>query len=170
VKRESISREDVETRLNNHKRNGFRVDSRLLLQINQQGQISLLTLETEDEFLRLVWQAIDETRPLTPKSQPRSLKDCASRLAFFGWSFEALVHGGFPWFQECTDIDVAFDFGKVGWVAVTPLVKDELRETPHGSYYIYDGVHKSIVLAKRILRRELHYYPMEVLLLEPRRH
>jgi hypothetical protein len=170
VKRESTTREDVEAWLNNHKQSGFHVDSRLLLEITQPGQLSLLTLETEDEFLSLVWQAVDETRPLTPKAQPRSLKDCASRLAFFGWSFEALVHGGFPWFQKCTDIDVAFDFGKVGWIAVTPLVVGELKETPHGNYYIYDGVHKSIVLAKRILRRELQYCAIDVLLLEPRRH
>lgn len=170
MKRESISREDVEARLNNHKQNGFHVDSRLLQAIFQPGQLSLLTLETEDEFLRLVWQAVDETRPLTPKAQPRSVKDCAFRLRFFGWSFEALVGHGFPWFQKCADIDLAFDFGKVGWIAVTPLLAGEQKETPHGSYYIYDGVHKSIVLAKRLLCRELHYCAMEVLLLEPRRH
>jgi len=170
VKRVSISREDVEARLNSRKENGFHVDSRLLHAIIQPGQLSLLMLETEDEFLRLVWQAIPETRPLTPKAQPRSLKDCASRLALFDWNFEALVRDDFPWFQKCTDIDLAFDFGKVGWIAVTPLVAGEQKETPHGSYYIYDGVHKSIVLAKRILRGELQYCAIEVLLLEPRRH
>lgn len=75
MKRESISREDVEARLNNHKQNGLHVDSRLLREIIQPGQLSLLTLETEEEFLGLVWQANYETRPLTPKAQPRSLKD-----------------------------------------------------------------------------------------------
>jgi hypothetical protein len=67
------------------------------------------------------------------------------------------------------DIDRAFDYGKVGLVGLTPVNGPERRETSAGSYYIYDGVHKSIVLAKRLLRGEIEYEPVQVLLLTPRR-
>ena len=67
------------------------------------------------------------------------------------------------------DIDRAFDYDKVGFVALTTLNEPEPRESPVGSYYLYDGVHKSIVLAKRLLRGETRYEPVQVLLLTPRR-
>ncbi len=170
MKREEISREAATASLREHKEHGLHVDSRLLREIDQPGQVALLILETENEFLDLVWQAVPATRPLTPQGHPRSLRDCASRLASVGWSFEALVEAGYPWFQTCNIIDRAFDIDKVGCVAVTPLVATEAQDTPHGTYYVYDGVHKSIVLAKRLLRREVQYAPMKALLLEPRRH
>jgi hypothetical protein len=65
---------------------------------------------------------------------------------------------------------VAFTFARFGLVAVTPLVPSELTDTPHGSYYLYDGLHRAIVLAKKILRGEVLYVPVDALLLEPRRH
>jgi hypothetical protein len=63
----------------------------------------------------------------------------------------------------------AFDYDKLGLVALTTLNEQEKRETPAGNYYIYDGVHKSIVLGKRLLRGETEYEPVQVLLLTPRR-
>src|SRR6266849_2775770 len=126
-------------------------------------------LATKEEFLKLVWQSIDDTRPLTPVGEPRTLSDCASRLSIFGWEFQTLVQAGFEWFRPCVDIDKAFDYGKLGLVALTPLNELEKRETIRGNYYIYDGVNKSIVLAKRLLRRETGYEPVQVLLLTPRR-
>lgn len=126
-------------------------------------------LATKAEFLKLVWQSIDATRSLTPVGEPRTLSDCANRLSAFGWEFQTLVQAGFEWFRRSVDIDAAFDYGKLGLVALTPLNEPERRETPAGNYYIYDGVHKSIVLAKRLLRRETEYEPVQVLLLTPRR-
>jgi hypothetical protein len=84
-------------------------------------------------------------------------------------SFKVLFKAGFEWFRPCLDIDKAFDYGKVGLVALTPLNEPGIRETPAGNYYIYDGVHKSIVLAKRLLRGETEYEPVQILLLTPRR-
>ncbi len=170
MKRKELPREAVAARLREHQERGFHVDSRLLREVHHPGQLSLLTLETEGDFLGLVWQSVEATRPLTPPGQPRSLQDCAFQLRHFQWTFNSLVLAGYEWFQKCVAIDGAFDLEKFGWVAVTPLVAGELRETPHGSHYVYDGVHKSIVLAKRLLRGELQYSPVEALLLEPRRN
>ncbi|HKZ53975.1 MAG TPA: hypothetical protein VJ123_00730 [Anaerolineales bacterium] len=170
MRRQDLKVEAAERRLRQHQERGLHVDARLFQEIRKPGQLSLVTLETDDEFLSLVWQAIDDTRPLAPHGQPRALRDCASRLSTFKWSFEVLVRAGYPWFRKCVPIDAAFAFEQFGWVAITPLVRDEQRGTPHGSYYIYDGVHKSIVLAKRLLCGEAQYAPTEALLLEPRRY
>jgi hypothetical protein len=152
-----------------HQASGFHVDERLWREIDQPGEMFLGTLATREEFLRLVWQSIAATRPLTPVGEARTLFDCANRLSTFGWEFQRLVQAGFKWFRRCVDIDAAFDYGKVGLVALTPLNEAERRETPAGNYYIYDGVHKSIVMAKGLLRGETEYEPVQVLLLTPRR-
>ena len=160
---------DALSLLQRHQALGLHVDSRLLHEMEQPGEMFLGILTTRDEFLKLVWQSINATRALTPARQPRTLGDCASRLSTFGWEFQRLVQAGFEWFRRCVDIDKAFDYGKVGLVALTPLNESERRETPAGNYYIYDGVHKSIVLAKRLLRGETEYEPVQMLLLTPRR-
>ena len=155
--------------LESHQASGLHVDERLWHEIDQPGEMFLGKLATKEEFLRLVWQSIAATRSLTPVGEPRTLFDCASRLFTFGWEFQPLFQVGFEWFRRCVDIDKAFDYGKLGPVALTPLNEQEKRETPAGNYYIYDGVHKSIVLAKRLLNRETEYEPVQVLLLTPRR-
>jgi hypothetical protein len=152
--------------LERHEALGLHVDDRLWREVRQPGEMFLGVLAPKEEFLKLVWQSINETHLLAPPGQPRTLRDCALRLSRFEWEFEAVVQ---KWFQPCADIDAAFDYGKVGLLALTPLTEPEKRETPEGNYYIYDGVHKSIVLAKRLLRGEAEYKPVRVLLLTPRR-
>jgi hypothetical protein len=148
---------------------GFHVDCRLWSEIDQPGEMFLDILATREEFLRLVWQSSPATRPLTPVGKPRTLLDCARRLAQFGWEFKPLVQLRFEWFRSCVDIDKSFDHRNVGLVALTLLIESERCDTPAGSYYIYDGVHKCIVLAKRLLCGETTYNPVQVLLLAPRR-
>jgi hypothetical protein len=155
--------------LKKHEAAGFHVDGRLRREVDQPGAMFLGRLATKEEFLKLVWQSIPDTRLLTPVGDARTLFDCANRLSTLEWEFQTLVQAGFEWFRRCVDIDKAFDYDKLGLVALTPLNDPERRETPAGNYYIYDGVHKSIVLAKRLLRGETEYEPIQVLLLMPRR-
>ncbi|SRR6266436_7230893 len=126
-----------------HQASGLHVDDRLWREVDQPGEMFLGELATREEFLRLVWQSIPDTRPLTPVGEPRTLSDCANRLSTFGWEFQRLVQAGFEWFRPCVAIDNAFDYGKVGLVALTPLNEPEKRETPSGNYYIYDGCTKA---------------------------
>src|SRR5690242_14817341 len=112
MKREDVSAEYVMAQLRRHEKNGFHVDSRLLTEITKPGQLSVLILEAEHEFLSLVWQAIEATLVLTPNGQPRTLRDCAARLIDFDWKFETLVKRGHGWFQQCVDIDNKFDSEK----------------------------------------------------------
>lgn len=155
--------------LNRHRDSGLHVDSRLLREVQGPGEMYLLSLPEATDFFHLVWQSIEDARPVIPAHQPRTLRDCASRLAAFDWRFDNLVRAGYSWFSKCVEIDSTFNYSSLGWVALTPCKPSEQEETPEGTYYIYDGVHKSIVLAKKILRNEVTYKPLEALLLTPRR-
>ena len=156
-------------RLLSRRQSGFNVDDRLIKEIQEPGDLFLITLNTQKEFLNLVWQSISATRPLTPIGSPRTLADCACRLKKFNWSFSELQRKGYSWFGKCVSLDAPFDFAKFDWIALVPMDEHERRENPLGNYYIFDGVHKTIVLAKKLLRREIEYKPLECLLLTPRR-
>ncbi len=168
VKRE-VGPAEVQKDLDCHRAAGFHVDRRLLHEVGQPGKMFMGPMRTLEEFFALVWQSICETRPLAPVRQPRTVRDCAFRLSQFEWSFRTLVDRGYSWFQTCVEIDESFDYSSFGWIALTPLNNHERQETPVGTYLIYDGVHKSIVLGKKLLRREIEYMPLEALLLTPRR-
>jgi len=164
-----VETEKVLCALKQHRNEGSHVDSRLLREVQAPGELYLFAIREATDFLRLVWQSIDHARPLVPVHQPRTLRDCAFRLAAFDWRFDKLVQAGYSWFSRCADIDSAFDYSRFGWIALTACKPSEQQEAPLGTYYVYDGVHKSIVLAKKILRNEVIYKPLEVLFLTPRR-
>lgn len=170
MKRQSVSSNEALAMLSKHVARGLHVDTRLFNEINQPGSISLLTLDTQEEFFSLVWQKNKDTQLLTPTGKPRSLWDCANQLVSHCWRFEDIVAMGYPWFERCIAIDQAFDIDKFDWLSVTTLTGKEKKESPIGNYYVYDGVHRSIVLAKKLVRREIEYSPRKALLLEPRRH
>jgi len=107
--------------LESHQASGHHVDDRLWREVYRPGEMFLGEPATREEFLRLVWQSIPATRPLTPVGEPRTLFDCAIRLSTFGWDFQTLVHAGSEWFSPCVVIDTAFDYGKLGPVVLTPL-------------------------------------------------
>lgn len=164
-----ISAVDARTGLAAHQAGGNHVDERLLRELDAPGDRYLMTLRTEAEFFSLVWQSISYCRPLVLPGEPRTLRDCAFRLQRYGWSFQDLVNAGYPWFTRCDTIDKAFDFIRFHWIVLTPLTLDESRETPTGTHYVYDGVHKTLVLAKKLIRDGLQYRPLTALLLTPRR-
>jgi hypothetical protein len=74
--------------LKKHATAGFHVDDRLWHEIDQPGEMFLDLLATKEEFLKVVWQSTDATRPLAPVGEARTLFNCASRLSTFGWEFQ----------------------------------------------------------------------------------
>lgn len=139
---------------------GDHIDARLWREIEAPGHIYTFTLDTADDFLRLIWQEADTARFLTPGGKPRTLRDVAGRLLQSGQSFDALVRDlGMPrsehrpeWFRPCVDIDGQFEMARFGWVVLTPATDGERNQSPTGTHYIFDGIHKSLVLAKRLLQ------------------
>jgi hypothetical protein len=116
-------------------------------------------------------------RELAPHGEPRTLRDVARRLRQRGYTFVALSgdlglsreeHDP-AFFETCALIDRCFHYRRFGWVAVVAANDEERARSPLGSFYIFDGAHKSLVLAKRLVAGETTYRPVEALLLLPRR-
>lgn len=59
----------------------------------------------------------------------------------------------------------AFDF-----VAVVPANDAEGYQSPGRTFYIYDGVHRTLVLSHRLLSKQSSYHPVKALLITPRRN
>jgi hypothetical protein len=156
---------------------GLTVDERVLEEIERRrGGLHVLRWESASDLLSLIWQETDPARLLTPGGRPRTLRDVATRLLQRRHSFDSLSRDiGLPrgehhpeWFERCVTIDGAFEFCKFGWVVVEPPNEDERRQSPHGSLYLFDGNHRALVLAKRLLTGETSYQPVDGLLLPAR--
>jgi hypothetical protein len=158
-------------------RAGFHVDSRLLGEVNKNGQLYVFNLEDEESFLSLIWQESDPARLLTPRGEPRTLNDVGGRLLSNQHTFEALSKEiGLPrtqhqpeWFTKCLQIDANFDFNMFGWVTLVSPTDKERSQSPEGSFYVFDGIHKTLVLTKRLLKHETCFQPVQALFLVPRR-
>ena len=70
---------------------------------------------------------------------------------------------GHPWFKGCIDIEQGFDFNAFGWLAIQDATRRESEESPDGSYYVFDGVHRSIVLAKLLVEQRIDFEPIKCL-------
>lgn len=172
-----ISREEVMSRLAQHQAAGHNVDPRLPMEVQRPtGSLYLLRIEDEDAFLSLIWLDINEVALLS-RGRPRTVRDVARRVLRDFGSFAALAKplgrptiGHSPnWFEHCVKIDEAFDFAMLGLLAVVPANDHEQRQSQDGSLYIFDGMHRALVLGKKLLAKEIAFQPFDVLLLIPRR-
>jgi hypothetical protein len=172
-----VNTSEVLMRLGTRGALGHHVDDRLIHAVKGPGTLFLFTLEDEQSFLSLIWQEIDPTRLLTPRGQPRTLGDVAGRMIDQSWTFSSLSRpmGLMPMyhapvaFERFEALDAGFDISKFDFIAVVPANDSERRQSPSGTFYIYDGVHRALVLAHRVLSGQMEYHPVEVLLITPRR-
>lgn len=172
-----VSGPEVLARLGAREALGHHVDPRLIQAVKAPGNLFFFTLEDEKPFLSLIWQESDFTRLLTPWGQPRTLADVASRMIANSWTFSSLCrpmglelkYHDPAAFESYRALDTGFDISKFDFIAVTPANDSEKRQSPNGTYYIYDGVHRALVLAHRVMSGHSKYQPVAALLLTPRR-
>lgn len=108
-----VDREIAHKILTRRQSAGNHIDSRLLREIDNQGDLYLLQLEDEDSFLSLIWQESDHMRLLTPAGESRTLRDVGMRLIGEGYTFEKLSENlDLPrnqhqpeWFTKCIPIE-----------------------------------------------------------------
>lgn len=172
----SIQKKEVLAKLILMKSTGNHVNEHLFRAVDSSKALFLISLEDSATFLSLIWQEISKSRLLTPNNESRILYDVTKRMLENSWTFEKLsANLGLPkhqhnpeWFKTCFEIDKEFDFERFGWVTIVPATKYEQTQSPEGSFYIYDGAHKSLVLSKRLLRNETEFQPIEALYILPR--
>lgn len=152
------------------------VDTRLDYAVRQARDIFSVRLQDAESFLALLWPGGPGARWLTPLGAPHTLKDVAKRIIANGYEFESLAEESlqFPddhdpaFFAKLPYIDEQFDYGRIGLLTLASLGEDEQARSPHANFYIYDGVCRSLVLAKRLLSGQTSYQPVPALLLNPR--
>lgn len=172
-----VSGPEVLARLSAREAIGHHIDARLIQAVEAPGNLFFFTLEDAESFLSLIWQEINPTRILTPRGQPRTLGDVAGRMLHHSWTFPSLsrpmglmpTHHDPAAFRSFEALDAGFEISKFDFIAVTPANDSEQRQSPNGTYYIYDGVHRALVLAHRIMSGKSKYQPIEALLMTPRR-
>lgn len=126
--------------------------------------------------MHLLWPPCPEAAWLTPQGESRTLKDVAGRILNSGHSFEVLAEGhrklpdnhDTDFFAKFPYLDEHFDMQKFGLLALAALGDDEQKESPRANFYLYDGVRRSLVLAKRLLTGQSTYEPVPALLVIPR--
>jgi hypothetical protein len=172
-----ISNKKLLQHLDEMQKAGNHVDKRLIEQAKKSGtSFFLFTLEDKESFLSLIWHEIDESRLLTPNGSPRSLRDIAQCMINNRYTFENIsINLNLPrnqhdpeWFEKCIHIHNQFEYKRFGWITIVPATDHERQQTPHGTFYIYDGCHKALVLGKLLLCNDIEFKSVEVLLLLPR--
>jgi hypothetical protein len=171
-----ITKEYVIQRLIEREAYNLCVDSRLKDEV-QKGLLFMIILEDIDTFLSMIWHDIKDSRILTPAGQPRTLHDVAKRVIDSGYDFRQLSSNmGYrpeehnpEWFRKCKTIYDNYDPNKFDWLALTPPTTEEMKVSPNGIYYIYDGCHKALVLTVLLLQGKEIFRPLECLVLIPRR-
>ncbi len=144
--------------------------------MRQARDIFSVRLQDVDSFLALLWPGGPGAHWLTPPGAPHTLKDVAKRLVTSGYYFDSLAEESlrFPdghdpaFFAKFPYIDEKFDYERIGLLALATLGDDEQARSPQANFYIYDGVRRSLVLAKRLLTGQTSYQAVSALLLNPR--
>ncbi len=166
MQRTDISYKDVIQFYKEHSAKGHHVNKRLWDILDSTKSFGLITINNLGDYINLIWQANDHTRALTPEGQSRTLRDCVQRIQSAGGSFQALAKDGHSWFESCINIEQCFDFHSFGWLAIQDANVHERKESPEGSYYVFDGVHRSIVLAKLLVEKKIDFEPIKCLHVE----
>jgi len=170
----SIDRLEAKNRLLKEQAEGYRGDARVITALNRERTSCLVVrLEDERSFLSLIWHDVPESRVLSA-NQSLVLGDVARRMIDRDWIFEKLANreiGGDyspDYFADCARIDREFQFSKFGWPTLVLPNETERNRAAAGSLYLMDGTHRTLVLARKLLLREIEYEPVEGLLLLPR--
>jgi hypothetical protein len=106
--------------------------------------------QDDERFLALIFPEMDGCRILTPPDEPRTLRDVANRIIYNEWTFDELVE----------DMGLDARLHDPGMFAKTRYIDE--------TFFIYDGFHRSLVLAKYLLEEEVDYQQVEGILVIPR--
>jgi hypothetical protein len=172
-----IDSSDILKRIEERRAHDHHVDERLIYAVKRARNLFLFTVHDEASFLSLIWHERSQSRLLTPRGQPRTLADVAGRMIENRWTFSSLCcpmslpaedeHDP-SWFRSCKRIDAEFSFDEFDFIGLMPANDCERRQSPGGKFYIYDGAHKTLVLAYRLLAKQTAFRTVEGLLIAPR--
>ncbi len=71
-------------------------------------------------------------------------------------------------FAKFPYLDENFDYGRFGLLGLGTLLDKDQKFSPAANFYIYDGIRRTLVLARRLLTGQTRYEPVPALLVVPR--
>jgi hypothetical protein len=136
--------------------------------------VTYAELVDKEKFLDFRLLDQKQSRLLTPPGKCHSLRAVVDRMQAHRWTFDDLAspivgisetdHDP-KWFEKCYQTD--FDPKKAHWIAITPYRSDD--ETCSGPFSIFEGQHRSLVFAYRIISGQDFFSPRRLFILLPRR-
>lgn len=169
-----ISKENALAVIKDQQEKGYHIDPKVELATAGAKALFSLTIDDQQTLLSLVMANNSGHRFLTPKKQARTLLAVTERLLENNLHLSDLAHGNVDeeynpvWFRPCVEIDAQFDYERFGWVYLTFPAKHHLKYSPGGTFRIYDGNRKCLVLGKRLLAGETSYKKIPALLIVPK--
>lgn len=154
-----------------------------LLRTDGEYYVGWADVDDADEFLSLQLRDQPPSRCLTPGGESHALRDVVARLDERGWTFAGLAGDDPPrselprnpaWFARCAELLGAFDSGLMGPLAIHPrlglkhAVGDGDVFDP-SAHEIYEGQHRALVLAKKLLEGTAAWQPLRLIYLWPDR-
>ena len=171
-----ISNNELSEKIAEHEQKNLKVDQRFknLLDTDKHRYYTH-QIEEINDFYNLIWCEIRATRILS-NGESRTLRDIANRFIECKLTFEDLVDGTVEdtstykpgWYKKCLPINNGFEYENFGWLAVHDASQKEINQSPNGKYYIYDGSHKSLVLAIKLFTGEEEFQPVDVIYIDPK--
>jgi hypothetical protein len=130
------------------------------------GDLYLYGIAEPDQFLDIAWQELAaKTKAITQGGQ-RTLRDVAQvvldRYGSFAELIKARPAADFDpgWFLSCAEIEAHFDWSRWAEPWLVPATPGD-----HGGqtteWYVWEGVHSTIVLAKGLIDNSIEWQPME---------
>jgi hypothetical protein len=153
----------------------------LCKQLLHQGHgywVGWATISSADEFLALQLRDHDASKCLTPPGESHRLRDIIDRMNAKGWTFEKLaddaldlgnVKRDINWFKKLLDLDRKFEVAKMGPLALHPREGLKERAPALEALEVYEGLHRALVLAQRLLSRRVEMPELRLIYLYPDR-
>jgi len=140
----------------------------------ENGTALVGTIENSRFFLSLEWLRQDGSRILTPSESPNNLRAVAERAKGLTLDYLCTGHGwGMKhhdpaWFQPCREIYEKFNYECFTVLAITPPPGHTDLNSGR-PLAIFEGQHRTLALALRLLEDADFYKPVRTLILLPGR-
>ena len=162
-----------------HESNGHHVDNRVKRLLESGNPVISERIENGKQFLRLLYH--DNQRVsgfLTPYHAPRTLRDVIARIESLGLNMLTVARRtpSIPtelhdpqWFLGSQRLyENGFKFSNFGRLFLMDLIQEEQAWSPNAYSSIYDGTHRSLVLAWLLIHREIEFQPVDCFIFRPR--
>jgi hypothetical protein len=146
----------------------------ILIEQPQKGLIFDAEIDRLDSFLRLELRYQSVTGAIASMSESLQLGQIIGRMHANRQDFRILANEQEDptkreWFTRVADIIKNFSYADFGLIALEPAVAGLLKPDETHCYSIFEGQHRSLALAWRVVEDVKSFRPIRALLLFPRR-